>query len=204
MQLNHNFRLLLATLLLAVSSFSQADHNGNDHSVLKDLGKVDDSTFSCIRDMTKVKHFYVDNLLGDLDATIEVAKSTTGGVYPPGSLVQLVPGEAMIKREKGFNPATKDWEFFELNVSKEGTEIGKRGFADVVNRFGGNCFACHIQAKPQFDLICEDSHGCDPIPINRTMIKAIQKTDPRCDAVPLSEEEMGALKQLMAASQASQ
>ena len=45
----------------------------------------------------------------------------------------------MVKRDKGFNPATHDWEFFELDVSKDGTQIGKRGFADVVNRFGGNC-----------------------------------------------------------------
>lgn len=107
------------------------------------LENISSDTFSCIRDMTKVNHFYVDNLLGDLESTVAIAKSEDGGVYPPGSLVQLVPGEVMIKREKGFNAATKDWEFFELNVSANGTEINKRGFAEVVNKFGGNCFACH-------------------------------------------------------------
>ena len=161
------------------------------------LDNITEETFSCIRDMTKVKHFYVDNLFGDVDATIAVAESTDGGVYPPGSVVQLVPGEVMIKRAKGFNVATKDWEFFELNVSPEGTEINTRGFANVVNKFGGNCFACHVQAKPQFDLVCEDNHGCDPIPINRTMIAALQNTDPRCDAMPLPEDQQMALKQLM-------
>jgi hypothetical protein len=39
----------------------------------------------------------------------------------------------MVKRDKGFNAATRDWEFFELDVSKDGTQIRKRGFADVVN-----------------------------------------------------------------------
>lgn len=173
---------------------------GASSAIAADTSKLDNitaSTFSCIRDMTKVNHFYVDNLLGDVDATVAVAKSEEGGVYPPGSVVQLVPGEVMVKREKGFNVATKDWEFFELNVSAEGTEINKRGFAEVVNKFGGNCFACHIKAKPQFDLVCEDDHGCDPIPINRTMIAGLQNTDPRCDPIPVPEDQQVALKQLM-------
>jgi hypothetical protein len=37
----------------------------------------------------------------------------------------LIPTEAMVKREKGFNPVTHDWEFFELDVSKDETEIRK-------------------------------------------------------------------------------
>ena len=87
--------------------------------------------------MTHVRQFYVDNLLGNLDATLAVANSATGGTYPAGTVVQLVPTEAMVKRDKDFNPVTHDWEFFELDVSKDGTEIRKRGFAEVVNRFGG-------------------------------------------------------------------
>jgi hypothetical protein len=92
--------------------------------------------------MTHVRQFYVDNLLGNLDATLAAANSATGGAYPPGTVIQLVLTEAMVKRDKGFNPITHDWEFFELDVSKDGTEIRKRGFAEVVNRFGGNCFGC--------------------------------------------------------------
>src|SRR5262245_47760072 len=70
----------------------------------------------------------------------------------------------MVKRDKGFNPVTHDWEFFELDVSKDGTRIRKRGFAEVVNRFGGNCFGCHSAARPQWDLVCESDHGCAPPP----------------------------------------
>jgi hypothetical protein len=142
--------------------------------------EVSADTFSCIRDMTKVRGFYVDNLKGDLEGTLAVANSETGGIYPPGSVVQLVPGEVMIKHEVGYSPATKGWEFFELDVSEEGSEIRKRGFVDVVNRFGGNCFGCHIQAKPQWDMICEDTHGCETIPITKEVIDLIQRTDPRC------------------------
>src|SRR4029078_4695281 len=84
---------------------------------------IDATSFRCITEMTHVRQFYVDNLLGNLDATLAVANSATGGTYPPGSVIQLVPGEAMVKRDKGFNAVTHDWEFFELDVSKVGTEI---------------------------------------------------------------------------------
>jgi hypothetical protein len=117
-------------------------------------------------------------------------------VYPPGSVIQLVPGEAMVKRDKGFNAATRDWEFFELDVSKDGTQIRTRGFADVVNRFGGNCFACHVAARPEWDLVCEADHGCASIPVTRAMIGALQRTDPRCVPTPLSPQDAGALEQL--------
>ena len=157
---------------------------------------INAETFGCIRDMTPVRGFFVDNLYGDLDATLAVANSPDGGVYPPGSVVQLVPTEVMVKREPGFSPVTKDWEFIELDVSAEGSSIRARGFADVVNRFGGNCFACHIQAKPQWDMICESTHGCAPIPLTRTMLDAIQKTDPRCAPVALSDAEKAALADL--------
>ena len=146
---------------------------------------VDGRSFRCIRQMTPVRHFYVDNLLGRIDATLAAANSKTGAIYPEGSVVQLVPTEAMVKREKGFNPATGDWEFFELNVSESGSTIRKRGFVEVNNRFGKNCFACHVPARVPWDFVCETGHGCEPIPITRAMTGALQRTDPRCGpAVP--------------------
>ena len=141
---------------------------------------IDASAFRCLTEMTAIRHFFVDNLLGDLDATLAVAESTDGGVYPPGSVVQLVPTEVMVKHHPGWNAATRDWEFFELDVTAEGSSIRNRGFVDVVNKFGGNCFGCHIKAEPKYDLICELEHGCDPIPVTREMIAGIQAADPRC------------------------
>jgi hypothetical protein len=166
------------------------------HSEAADANVIDATSFRCITSMTPVRHFYVDNLRGDLAATVAAANSATGAVYPPGSVIQLIPGEAMVKREKGFNVATRDWEFFELDVSKNGTQIRKRGFADVVNRFGGNCFVCHIAARPEWDLVCESDHGCKPIPVTRAMIGALQRTDPRCNHPAPSPKDAEALRQL--------
>ncbi|HXC21095.1 MAG TPA: hypothetical protein VNV13_06405, partial [Steroidobacteraceae bacterium] len=144
------------------------------------LPAITENSFRCVTQMTHVRHYYVDNLAGNLAGTVHAAESTTGEPYPVGSVLQLVPTEVMVKREKGYNAATHDWEFFELDISADGTKIRTRGFAEVVNRFGGNCFACHIKAQPQWDLICDNSHGCDPIPLTRAMTGALARTDPRC------------------------
>lgn len=142
--------------------------------------EISSESFRCIKEMTPAGRFYVDNIAGDLESTLAVAKSKTGGTYPPGSVVQLFPNEAMVKHESGFSPITKDWEFFELDVDKNGTTIRKRGFQNVKNRFNGNCFACHIAAEPQWDMICGSGHGCEALPINDLAILALQNTDPRC------------------------
>lgn len=156
---------------------------------------VDDKSFSCIRDMTPVRHFYVDNLLGNIKSTLAAANAPEGAIYPEGSVVQLVPTEVMVKRKLGTFPSTGDWEFFELEVNKDGSKIAKRGFVDVVNRFGGNCFVCHVPAQEKWDFICESGRGCDPIPIDHKMTGALQRSDPRCgDAVPEDGDWMALLK----------
>jgi len=159
---------------------------------------VDASSFKCMRNMTSVRHFYVDNLLGDTAATVAAANAVLGAKYPAGSVVQLVPTEAMVKRESGFSPATGDWEFFELAVQDKGTRIGKRGFAEVNNRFGKNCFACHAPAREPFDFICETGHGCAPIPIDHKMTGALQRSDPRCGEAQLESGDTWALWKLRA------
>ena len=180
-------KLILLPMLGACANFATAEGLA-----------VDSQTFDCIRNMTPVRGFFVSNLKGDIEGTLAVANAGSG-IYPPGSIVQLVPTEVMVKHGEGFSPATKDWEFIELDVSAEGSTIRTRGFVDVVNRFGGNCFACHIKANPERDMICETGHGCDPIPLTPIMIKAIQNTDPRCEPVELPPEQIEALKQLQTA-----
>jgi hypothetical protein len=154
---------------------------------------VDESSFRCIRKMTPVRHFYVDNVLGNLTGTLAAANAPKGAPYPPGSVVQLVPGEAMVKREPGVSPATGDWEFFELNVDGKGTKIHKRGFTDVNNQFGGNCFTCHAPAREPWDFICESGRGCEPIPIDHKMTGAVQRSDPRCGEPVLESGDTVAL-----------
>ncbi len=145
-----------------------------------DTVNITAESFKCMAEMEKVRHFYVDNLLGDLEATLAVAKSKKGGVYPAGSVVQLVPTEVMVKREEGWSPRTKDWEFFEIDVSSEGSVIKVRGTDKAVNKFGGNCLECHERARPKWDMICEQGHGCLPIPVTRKQIAMLQQADPRC------------------------
>jgi hypothetical protein len=140
--------------------------------------KVTDESFKCITEMTPMRHFYVDNLHGNLAATVAVATAGQGD-YPEASVVQLMPNEVMI------------------DVSKDGSKIYKRGFADVNNRLGMNCFTCHVKARPEFDFICEQDHGCDPIPVTRAMFGALQRTDPRCKGSDqVSAEDAEALRQL--------
>lgn len=158
--------------------------------------KVDDNSFKCILGMQPVRHFYVDNLAGKLDETLAVARAGKGD-YPEGSVVQVMPNEVMIKQQKGFSPATRDWEFFWIDLDKNGAKIFTRGAAEVNNRFGLNCFACHVKAKPEFDFICETDRGCDPIPVTKAMFGALQRTDPRCkESEVVSAADQESLRQL--------
>jgi hypothetical protein len=168
--------------------------------------EVTDASFRCLHKMTKVNDIYVDNLLGNLEGTLAIAKSANGGMYPPGSVVQLLPGEVMVKREKGANPATNDWEFFAIEVSPEGSKIQQRGFgSDTPKNKFGSCFSCHATGKetaPQADMICAAGHPCPPIVfpggINTpVLISALQKTDKRCPSPePPTPEEMAELIKL--------
>ena len=87
--------------------------------------KVDDSTFKCILKMTAVRGFFVGNLAGNLAGAVAVAEAGKGE-YPEGTVLQLIPNEAMIKQQKGFSPGTNDWEFFALNSDKNGSKIVSR------------------------------------------------------------------------------
>ena len=49
-----------------------------------------------------------------------------------------------------------------------------------MNAFGGNCYECHSKAEAQWDLVCEDTHGCDPLPIGDDVIENLQNADTRC------------------------
>ena len=157
--------------------------------------KVDGSTFRCITKMTAVKHFFVDNLAGNLAGTVAVAQAGTGQ-FPEGTVLQLIPNEAMVKQQKGFCPGTNDWEFFALETDKNGTKIVSHGAQEVNNFLGLNCFECHKAARAEFDLVCEQDHGCAPLPLTRQMFHAVQRTDPRCPPEQLSPEDTAALKEL--------
>lgn len=171
--------LALALALVTACASGETTDTATDDGVDPVDVMVDDATFGCITDMTSVRRFYVDNLLGDLTETLEVAEATEAGTYPAGSLIQLVPFEAMVKREAGFSAESNDWEFFYLEVDEDGATIADRGVEDVENQFGGNCFSCHEPAAA-FDYVCESGHGCVDLPLDEGAIVALQESDPRC------------------------
>lgn len=136
--------------------------------------------FKALSDMRKVRGFFIDNMLGHLDEAVAVAENPAGGQYPVGTVIQLIPQEAMVKRAPGYSVAYGDWEFIELNVSAEGTEIFNRGGPEVLNRFGRtSCANCHAKADGKFDFVCEKTNGCDPLPIPDSVFIGLQETDPR-------------------------
>jgi len=142
--------------------------------------EVQADDFVALGDMTPVRGFFVNNLLGHLDEAVAVAESPDGGVYPVGTVIQLIPQEAMVKRAEGFSPDTNDWEFFTLDATAAGTTIVTRGGAEVLNRFSGtSCAGCHSAAEPQFDMVCENTHGCAPLGVPDEVITTIQQSDPR-------------------------
>ena len=100
--------------------------------------------------------------------------------YPVGTILQLFPFEAMVKRGGRFNPEGNGWEFFQLTASAQGTRIVSRGGAEVKNLVG-SCQGCHAPAK-SFDFVCE-GHDVAPLPFGPDIIRALQK-DPRCPPAP--------------------
>jgi hypothetical protein len=141
--------------------------------------------FTCIRgaDWTQVGNTRYKNYLGHTDEMLAVARSKSGGVFPVGTIVQLVPTEASVKRAAGFSAASHDWEFFNLTAASSGTTIGAHGGdAKVINSFGLSCLDCHQKAAPQWDLLCGSSdgqsHGCDPLPFSGEMLAGLE--DARC------------------------
>ena len=138
------------------------------------------SDFECLKSLPKVRNLRVANKLGHLDEALALAENPEQGrQYPVGTILQLFPGEAMVKRGAGFDAANNDWEYFELSVSREGTAISKRGRDDIINMFGGQCFGCHEAARA-FDFICERDHGCVKLPVDGAQIAVLQDLDPRC------------------------
>jgi hypothetical protein len=164
-------------------SGSGSGSGGGGGGVVEDFDMAA-ADFTCLLSLPKVRRFRITNMLGHESESLAVANAPGMSDYPVGTLIQLVPVEAMVKRRKGFSPASNDWEYFFLDVAESGTTIVSRGTTDVVNRFGGNCQSCHEKAEPKWDFVCENDHGCDTIPVTPEQIEQAQAGDPRCPSSP--------------------
>jgi hypothetical protein len=144
--------------------------------------------FDCNRnsEWTMVGIARYKNTLGHDAEMLSVARAPTGGTYPVGTIVQLNPVEAMVKRRSGFDATSNDWEFFALNVGDAGVGITDRGGGTIVSNARGTCLSCHIPAQAAFDLVCGDpveggpttTHGCVPLPVDTSVL--IARPDPKC------------------------
>ena len=138
-----------------------------------------DPSFGCMASGTKVRNTYIshpDPAL--LKRAVQIFENNTPDAqYPEGTILQLVPGEAMVKRSRSAFPNTSGWEFFLLDVTPQGTTIKMRG--EAAGNRAGTCLGCHSRAT-NFDYVCEKTHGCAPVPLTDEQIARIQASDPRC------------------------
>lgn len=141
-----------------------------------------EQSFGCILDWPKVrntrfKHADPEKLK---EAMRIFRESEPDKEYPVGTILQLVPFEAMVKHPSEKFPKSNGWEFFALEVSETGTKIRDRGDEHVLNLLlGASCQSCH-QPASKFDFVCEKGHGCAPLSIDDQKIAELQKADLRC------------------------
>jgi hypothetical protein len=150
-----------------------------------DAGPAD---FDCFKnsEWTAVGLSHYKNELGHTAEMLSVAQSVDGGTFPVGTIIQLNPAEAMVKRGAGFNASSNDWEFFTLDVSDAGATITARGGGSTVSNANGQCLGCHLPAQAAWDLVCGDdpdggpatAHGCTPLPVPYSVLAAI--VNPQC------------------------
>ncbi len=100
--------------------------------------------------------------------------------FPVGTILQVLPFEAMVKRGGAYNRAGGGWEFFQLQITPEGkTKIVSRGKDDVANALG-SCQGCHARLAQGYDFVCEYVLGAAGLGLTDETLKRIQDADARC------------------------
>jgi hypothetical protein len=142
---------------------------------------ITEKSFGCLLDLPKVRNTRIQNPDPEkLREAIRIFRdSVADREYPAGTVLQLIPTEAMIKHDRAAFPKTNGWEFFALKVSVDGTAIQDRGDKVLNTSLKKPCLECHSPAA-KFDFVCEKGHGCAPIPVTDQQIAAMQSADPRC------------------------
>src|SRR5690349_20311481 len=90
---------------------------------------ITEKSFGCVLELPKVRNTRIQN--ADLEKLKEAIRIFRDSVpdkeYPTGTILQLIPTEAMVKHDRAAFPNTNGWEFFALKVSPDGTTIQDRG-----------------------------------------------------------------------------
>ena len=142
---------------------------------------ITEKSFGCVLDLPKVRNTRIQNPDPEkLKEAIRIFRdSVPDKQYPTGTVLQLIPTEAMVKHDRAAFPNTNGWEFFALKVSADGTVIQDRGDKVINASLKKPCLDCHSPAA-KYDFVCEKKHGCAPIPVTDQQIAAMQSADPRC------------------------
>jgi hypothetical protein len=134
---------------------------------------------ACIANGTKVRHTYIQHAdPAKLKEALRIYETRAQDAeYPDGTIIRMIPQEAMVKRSKAAFPATNGWEYFALAVTPQGTTVRARG-VDASNR-RGTCQSCHAGAV-KADYVCGGGPGCPTVPLTEDQIATLQSNDPRC------------------------
>ena len=172
--------ILVAIIILFSASFiafpTQAGasiRSDNDVQITAEM-------FGCIYDLPKVRNTFLFHSDPEkLKEAIHIFSERVPDMeYPVGTVMQLVPFEAMVKHSSEKYPDSNGWEFLTFTVTEESTEIRSRG-DHALNFEGRECLSCHA-AGVKYDFVCEKDHGCLPLSIGDKEIAAFQAADPRC------------------------
>ena len=160
------------TLFLSVPSSVHAEET-------KETG-ITEISFGCLLGGNKIGNTYISNPDPEkLKEAMRIYKDNVQDTdYPVGTILQLFPDQAMVKRTAEQFPLTNGWEFFEFEILQGKTLIRARGDR-VSNSNSVPCMACH-QNAPKFDFVCGKTHGCAPLSMSDQKIAEIQAADPRC------------------------
>src|SRR6202034_3078962 len=142
---------------------------------------ITEKSFGCVLDLPKVRNTRIQNPDPEkLKEAIRIFRDSVPDTqYPKGTILQLIPTEAMVKHDRASFPNSNGWEFFALKVSADGTVIQDRGDKVLNTSLKKPCLECHSPAA-KFDFVCAKGHGCAPIPVTDQRIADMQAADPRC------------------------
>jgi hypothetical protein len=142
---------------------------------------ITEKDFVCVLNLPKVRNTRIQNPDPEKlkEATRIFKDSMPNQDYPTGTILQLIPTEAMVKHDRASFPNSNGWEFFALQVSADGTKILDRGDKVLNTSLKKPCLECHVPAV-KYDFVCEKGHGCATIPVTDQQIAAMQAADPRC------------------------
>ena len=154
------------------------DGDGDGGGMPTEFEPSDADFAGCITDGIKVNRMYVRNLIGNDEDSAAVARGDTPTPYPVGTMIQLRPAQAMVKRLPGFSVATGDWEYFNLIPSTAGASINERG-TTAISDTSGTCNSCHSLASDD-DYVCQQTLKCSSTLFPVAGIEQAQAADPRC------------------------